>query len=268
MFPGFGTLANVLTVLAGSGIGLVVGHRLPQRTRDTVTDGLGLVTVLIGGLSAIKVTSAALAAEIGDSAPMLVVLGSILIGGIVGSLIGIEQRLESLGGWLRDRFAGRRTTPAAAAGSDPHTPSETLIADMSPRERFVEGFVSASLLFCVGPLTILGSLSDGLGNGADQLLLKSVLDGFAAIAFAASLGAGVMVSAVAVAVIQGLLTLVGFLVGSFLPEAHLDAVTATGGLLLVGLGLRLLNLKAVGVGDLLPALVVAPLLVLVVGVWL
>ncbi|MDN5727212.1 MAG: DUF554 domain-containing protein, partial [Propionibacteriales bacterium] len=112
------------------------------------------------------------------------------------------------------------------------------------------------------------ALSDGLGLGADQLLLKAVLDGFAAIAFAASLGAGVMVSAFAVAVIQGLLTLVGYLVGSFLPPAHLDAITATGGLLLVGLGIRLLDLKAVPVGDLLPALVVAPLLVLVVGIWL
>ena len=120
-------------------------------------------------------------------------------------------------------------------------------------------------MFCVGPLTILGALSDGLGLGADQLLLKAALDGFASIAFAASLGIGVMAAALAVAVIQGALTLVGLLIGDFLPAAQLDAVTATGGLLLLGVGLRLLDIKRVPVGNLLPALLVAPLLVALVG---
>jgi uncharacterized membrane protein YqgA involved in biofilm formation len=121
------------------------------------------------------------------------------------------------------------------------------------------------LVFCVGPLTILGSLSDGLGLGAQQLILKSVLDGFAAIAFAASLGPGVMASVVAVAVIQGSLTGVGFMAGDLLPAAHLAAITATGGLLLAGVGFRLLQLKLMPVGNLLPALVVAPLLVQLVA---
>jgi uncharacterized protein len=120
-------------------------------------------------------------------------------------------------------------------------------------------------VFCVGPLTILGALSDGLGLGADQLLLKAALDGFASIAFAASLGVGVMAAALAVAVIQGALTLVGLLIGDFLSAAHLEAVTATGGLLLLGVGLRLLDIKRVPVGNLLPALLVAPLLVALVG---
>ena len=118
----------------------------------------------------------------------------------------------------------------------------------------------------VGPLTILGSLSDGLGRGADQLILKAALDGFAAIAFAASLGVGVMASVVAIVVVQGTLTVVGVLVGEALPEAHLAAVTATGGLLLVGVGLRLLQIRAVPVGNLLPALLVAPVLVAIVSV--
>ena len=243
MFPGFGTLVNVITVIVGSSIGLLLGHRLPQRTRDTVTDALGLVTLLIGALSAIEVTSAALSDVVGSSAPVLIVLGSLLIGGIVGSLIDIEHRLEGFGVWLQYRFR--------AKGS---------------RARFVEAFVSSSLVFCVGPLTILGSLSDGLGLGADQLLLKATLDGFASIAFAASLGVGVMASALAVAVIQGSLTLVGALIGDFLPDPHLAAITATGGLLLVGVGIRLLQLKAIPVGNLLPALVVAPLLVQLVVV--
>ena len=128
------------------------------------------------------------------------------------------------------------------------------------RERFIEGWLSASLLFCVGPLTILGSLSDGLGNGIDQLTLKSVLDGFAALAFASSFGIGVLLSAVSVAVVQGLLTLLGVVLGSMLPDAHIAALTATGGLMLVGISLRLLRIREIPVGDLLPALIVAPLL--------
>ena len=249
MFPGFGTAVNVGTVVVGAGLGLLLGHRLPVRTRETVTDALGLVTLLIGGLSAAAVTSDALAAEVGSAAPVLIVLGSLLLGGIAGSLVDIESRLDRLGDWLRRRLS-------RSAGQD---------GDHEARRRFIEGFVTASLVFCVGPLTILGALSDGLGLGADQLLLKAALDGFASIAFAASLGVGVMAAAVAVAVIQGILTLVGFLIGDFLPAAHLDAVTACGGLLLLGVALRLLAIKPVPVGNLLPALLVAPLLVSLVG---
>ncbi|MFL6026892.1 MAG: DUF554 domain-containing protein [Friedmanniella sp.] len=251
MFPGLGTLVNVVAVLVGSGLGLLLGHRLPQRTRDTVTDGLGLVTLLIGGLSAAAVGSDVLAAAVGSAAPVLIVLGSLLVGGILGSIVDIEQRLEDLGEWLRTR-------PARGGAGSADLPDPA-------RDRFLEAFVTASLVFCVGPLTILGSLSDGLGLGAEQLILKSVLDGFASIAFAASLGAGVMASALTVAVVQGLLTLVGFAVGDVLPAAHLAAITATGGLLLLGVGLRLLRVRQVPVGNLLPALLVAPLLVALVA---
>ncbi len=244
MFRGIGTVVNVATILLGSGVGVLVGHRLPQRTRDVVTDVLGLVTLLIAALSALAVTDAVLADAVGESAPVLIVLGSLLLGGIAGSLLRIEHRLEGLGGLLQSR----------------------LIRDQASveRRRFIEGFVAASMLFCVGPLTILGSLSDGLGNGADQLLLKAVLDGFAAIAFAASFGWGVAASALIVLVVQGSLTLLGAALGSFVPDAHLSAITATGGLLLVGVGLRLLQIKQVPVGDLLPALIVTPLLTQVV----
>ncbi|HYP44530.1 MAG TPA: DUF554 domain-containing protein [Propionibacteriaceae bacterium] len=252
MFPGFGTVLNVATVLLGSTLGLLVGSRLPARTRDTVTDALGLVTLLIGALSARQVTASELSAVVGSSAPVLIVLGSLLVGGIIGSLADIEARLEAFGGWLRGRLGG-----GARAGSDPGAGE----GEQAARARFIEGFLTASLVFCVGPLTILGSLSDGLGLGAQQLILKSVLDGFASIAFAASLGVGVLASALAVAVIQGLLTLVGFGLGDFLSAAELAAITATGGLLLLGVGLRLLQIRLLPVGNLLPALVVAPLLV-------
>jgi len=196
------------------------------------------------------VTSPDLSALVGPNAGVLIVLGSLLIGGIAGSLINIEVRLEDLGEWLRTKFGGRSRPESGETGA---------------RTRFIEGFVAASLVFCVGPLTILGSLSDGLGLGSDQLILKAVLDGVASIAFAASFGIGVMASALTVAVVQAVLTLIGFLVGDFLPAAHLAAITATGGLLLVGVALRLLQLKMVPVGDLLPALLVAPLLVTLVA---
>lgn len=241
LFPGVGTVVNVATVLLGAGLGVLLGHRLPDRVRDVVTDALGLTTLLIGGLSAWAVTDAVLAGEVGDSAPVLIVLGSLLIGGMAGAALRLEQRVESLGGGLQARLAG------AASSAD--------------RRRFIEGFVTASLLFCTGPLTILGSLNDGLGNGADQLFLKATLDGFAALAFAASFGWGVAASALTVLVVQGGLTLAGLLLGDVLPDAHLAALTATGGLLLVGVALRLLRVREIPVADLLPALLVAPVLV-------
>jgi uncharacterized membrane protein YqgA involved in biofilm formation len=128
------------------------------------------------------------------------------------------------------------------------------------RARFVEGYVSASLVFVIGPLAVLGALSDGLGRGIEQLALKSTLDGFASLAFAASLGWGVAAAALSVGVVQGLLTLLGALLGGLLPASTVAAITATGGVLLLGVGLRLLAVKAVAVGDLLPALIVAPAL--------
>ncbi len=249
---GLGTLVNVGTVIVGSLVGLALGHRLPARTRSVVTDCLGLVTLMVAALSAASVTDVVLRDKVGKGAPVLIVLGSLLIGSIIGSLLGIERRLEGLAGRLQARV-GR-----AAGDGDGST--------HAARERFIEGWLSASLLFCVGPLTILGSLNDGLGRGIEQLTLKSVLDLFASMAFAASFGVGVLFSAVSVAVVQGLLTVAGWGLGSVLPDAHIAALTATGGLMLVGIGFRLLRIREVPVGDMLPALVVAPLLTQLVAV--
>jgi uncharacterized membrane protein YqgA involved in biofilm formation len=242
---GAGTLLNMATVLVGSAIGVWLGHRLPQRTRDVVTDGLGLVTLLVAATSAAAVLDDELVDAVGSSAPVLIVLGSVIVGGIAGSLLRIEDRLEGVGAAIRSRLVRRR-------GSS------------EDRHQFVEGFVTASLVFCVGPLTVLGSLDDGLGRGIDKLALKATLDGFASIAFAASLGWGVAASALAILVVQGSLTVLGALMGDLLPDAHLSALTATGGLLLVGVAMRLLRIRPVPVGDLLPALLVAPLIVEVV----
>lgn len=147
------------------------------------------------------------------------------------------------------------------------TEGEPSEADSAKALMFVDGFVTASLVFCIGPLGILGSLSDGMGRGLDQLALKSALDCFASIAFAASLGWGVAASALAVGAYQGFWTLLGWTLGDVLAEAQIAALTATGGLLLVGVALRLLRLNTMRVGDLLPALAIAPLLVWAIAAW-
>lgn len=280
MLRGAGTALNVATVLLGSGLGVALGGRLPERTRSTVTDALGLVTLVIGGLNiASGLGDPAYIRAVSGGGTLLVVLGALLVGGITGSLLRVEDRLDSVGAALQRRLAGGAKTDAPLAGG---ARTDALLADGArmdaplpggartdapagpDRARFVQGFVTASLVFCVGPLAVLGPLSDGLGNGIDQLALKSTLDGFAALAFAASLGWGVAASALSVLVVQGSLTILGAVLGSFLPLALVAALTATGGVLLLGVGLRLLAVKAVPVGDLLPALVAAPVLAAIV----
>ncbi len=270
-FPGLGTIINVAAILLGGTVGLLVGHRMSDAVRSVVTDALGLVTLLVAALSAYQVTDPAFVAAVGDGVPVLIVLGSLLLGGIAGALLRLEERLASIAGTVQ-RYA-ERLAPGADVGEDAQSHDAVGLspehADLptqpSARERFIEGWLTTSLLFCVGPLTILGSLSDGLGRGIDQLVLKSSLDLFAAMAFAASFGVGVLFSALSVAVTQGLLTVIGVALGSVVPDAHIAALTAVGGLLLVGLSLRLLRVRDVPVADLLPALVVAPCLVTLVS---
>lgn len=242
MFIGVGTVTNVGTVIVGSLIGLWLGDRLPPATRTLVTQMLGLFTFVMAGISVVSVTSESLASAVAG-AGLLIVLGSLLFGALIGSGLKIEQRLDDVAGWLQSKLQGKS----------------------GDKERFVTGFVTATILFCVGPLTILGSLSDGLGQGADQLLVKAVMDGFASIAFASTLGVGVLASAGAVAIIQGSLTALGFFLGSFLPAAEIDALTATGGVILAAVALRLLDIVHIRVGDALPALIVAPVLTGVVA---
>src|SRR5699024_2699667 len=145
MFIGVGTVANVSTVVIGGGAGMLVGHLLGEHTRRIITEALGLITLIIAGQAAIAVFDPLLAQHVGSSAPMLILLGALVIGGMLGSWWRIEHRLESFGGWLQARLGGR---DGASGG----------------RERFIEGYVTASLVFCVGPLTVLGSLQDGLGQ--------------------------------------------------------------------------------------------------------
>ncbi|MDO5698255.1 MAG: DUF554 domain-containing protein [Dermatophilus congolensis] len=272
--PGTGTFLNTLTVLVGGLLGMTIGHRLPERTRSVVTDCLGLVTLLMAALSTADVLNPTLDAAVAPISPVLIVLGALLIGGIIGSLLRIEERLENMAGWVHGLMTRRRSRAGvrvSAGGStdvvtDGQLNSGEAVSSESSaahaaRRRFIDGWLTTTLLFCVGPLTIIGSLSDGMGRGYDELAVKAVLDGFAALAFAATYGVGVLASAGSVLVIQGTLTLIGAWLGTLMPEPHIAALTATGGLMLAALAFRLLRIRDIPVGDLLPALAVAPLLV-------
>ena len=238
MFVGFGTVVNICTIIGGAALGVLIGARMSARTRVLITEVLGLITIL----GAVNALAPMWTDRYINSLPkgwtLLAILGSLLIGGLIGSALSLESRIESLGEKLRLRFGAHEESP------------------------FIEGFVSASLLFAVGPLAILGSISDGMSTGTDQLLLKSSLDFFAAMAFAASLGWGVAASVIPVGVYQGAWTLVGLGLGNILEGYQIDAMTVVGGLMLVCIGTRLLKIKDIAVGNLLPALFIAPVFVL------
>ena len=239
---GIGTLVNIATILIGSTIGVFVGGKLPEKTNRTVTDSLGLVTLVLGGLNLMSLTDSAFVKAAGVVGPFMIVIFAILLGGITGSQAGIEQHLEGFGGWLQ-----KRLSRGAEAGTE-------------ARARFITGFVDASLIFAIGPMAILGSMSDGMGHGPTTLIIKAILDGFASVAFAASLGWGVAASAITVGAWQFLITFISAFAGEFIPYAMVASITATGGLLMVAIGIRLLNLKRIAVADMLPALVFAPVL--------
>jgi uncharacterized membrane protein YqgA involved in biofilm formation len=245
---GLGTLLNMAAIVVGAALGVLVGNRLPERTRELIMQALGLVTLVVAALNIADIFDETWIAEVGSAGPLLIVLASVVVGGVIGSLLRLEERVEAFGGWVQRKVSRK-------SGDE-------------GRARFIEGFVDASLLFCIGPLAILGSVSDGLGRGIDQLALKSVIDGFASVAFAASLGWGVALSAVSVGIVQGVFTLLGVLVGQVLATSAIASITATGGVILLGLSLRLLRVSRIAVADLLPALVIAPLLTLAVAAWL
>ena len=231
-----GTFINVAAVLLGTAIGVGAGRRLGGGLQQRVLAGLGLVTAVIG-------VDLALAWR--DTSP-LYVLGAILLGGIAGEAIGIEDRLARLGDRVRRRVARDR---------EPGRPASTVS----------EAFFTASLLFCVGPLTVVGSFEDGLRGNIEPLATKSMLDGFASIALASTLGAGVAFAAGTVLVVQGALTLGAGLLDGVLRGEALSAMTSTGGVLIIAIALKLLDLKDVKVGNFLPALAFAPALVGIVS---
>ena len=233
-----GTLLNIITVAIGSALGLLIGNRLPERIQQSVITAIGLVTVFVGISNAEKTGN------------IIIPLISLIFGVIVGELLRIDLALERFGGWLAARVPGK----SAAQTNDQTT---------DQRARLIDGFVTASLVFCIGPLTFVGSIQDGMGLtiGFQQLAIKSILDLFTAMAFASSLGVGVAFSIITILLIQGGLALAGSLIGNFMSTPMINEMTAVGGLLLIGLALVLLDLKKPRMANFLPALVIAPLLV-------
>ncbi len=223
-----GTIINVLAVSAGSVVGVSLGNRFPQRVQEIVFDSLGLLTLFIGFQMAFKTEN------------VLIMLGALLVGGIIGELLRIEDKLNRIGEFLQRTFS------------------------MEKHKKFVEGFVTASLLFCVGPMAILGSIKDGLTGDYTILAIKSILDGFASLGFASALGWGVLFSIISVFVFQGSITISAAWIQKFLTTSMINEMTATGGLIIVAIGIRLLKIRDIRVGNFLPALFIAPALVFVI----
>jgi uncharacterized membrane protein YqgA involved in biofilm formation len=217
MFVGAGTVLNIIAIIIGGGIGVALGSKFKQGLRDLITQVLGCVTFITAADAMAAYWNSDLVDQLPNGATMLVVVFSLLFGAVLGSFMRIEERLENAGSLLKQRFSKK---------GDSH---------------FVEGFVSASLIFAIGPLAIMGSISDGMGTGLDQLVLKSTMDFFTAMAFAATLGWGV---------------------AAILATYQILAMTAVGGVLLLGIALRMLKIKQIAVGNLLPAIAIAPVLAL------
>lgn len=230
-----GTFLNIATVLIGGIIGLIFGARIPEKLKATVIAGMGLFTAAMG-----------LEMFTGTENP-LIVLGALLIGTLLGEWMKIEDGLQNFGKVLEQRFS---------KGGDDGS------------NKFVRGFLTASLLFVVGPMTILGSIQDGLTGDYNLLAVKSVLDGFAAMAFASTLGVGVLFSIIVILVYQGGISLLAAQLNAIVTPSMMNELTAVGGVILLGLAISsLLEIKKIRVGNMLPALAVAPFIVWIMGLF-
>ena len=231
-----GTIINIVSVLIGSLLGITIGNRLPERVTQTVVHGLGLVVLVLGMDLALRTQNP------------LITLGSIVVGGMLGEWWNIDGGLKQVGSWLEARFN------KSAAG------------DEEGSARFIRGFVTASLVFCVGPLTILGSIEDGLRGDYRLLAIKSMLDGFAALAFSSSLGIGVAFSVITIFIYQGALSLLAAQAQSILTPDMQTEMFAVGGLIMLGLSVSsLLELRSIRIANFLPAIILAPLVVAILA---
>lgn len=218
-----GTFINAGTVILGSLIGLAIHARLPERLTKIAFQGIGLFTVFLGFTMAAKTNN------------FLVMIFSIVPGSIIGELIGIEKNMDRLAGRIKQKIK-------------------------SENKSFSEGFITAFLLFCMGSMTILGAIEEGLGGRPDLLIAKSVLDGFSSLALAASLGVGVIFSVLPLLVYQGGITLFASSLQQFFTSALINELSAVGGLLLIGLGINILEIKRLRILNMLPSLVIAVIL--------
>ena len=223
---GLGTLINTATVVAGGGVGLLIGSRIPERVRTTVVQVIGIATLVMGIDNAL------------DTRNLVFPLVGTVVGAIIGEILRIEDRLEGLGERLKRRFA-----------RDDDDGS------------FTRGFVTATLLFCIGPLTILGAIEDATGEVPRLFIIKGTLDGFMSMIFTATYGIGAAFSAASVFVVQGLLTLAGTGLDAALDERMRTELFAAGGFMVIAIGVNLLGITKIRLGSLLPGLIVTPLLV-------
>lgn len=231
-----GTFINVAAILIGGLIGLLFGARIPERYKNTVIAGMGIFTASLGLQMFLK------------SENSLIVLGALIIGALLGEWIGIEDGLQSVGQMLEKRFSRDTETGSSS--------------------KFVRGFMVSSLLFCIGPIAILGSIQDGLTGDYKLLAVKSTLDGFASIAFASTLGVGVLFSSLIILIYQGGVSLMAGQLNAIITDPMMAEMTATGGILLIGVGIsNLLEIKKIRVGNFLPALAIAPLIVWVLSLF-
>ena len=230
---GLGTLINTGLVIAGSGLGVVIGDRIPERMRTTLLQVIGLVTIALGVSDAI------------DTRNMVFPLVGMALGALIGELLRIEDRLEGLGTRLQKRFDRGTQTGERS---------------------FVKGFVTASALYCVGPLTVLGAIEDASGETPQLYIIKGLLDGFVSIMFAAMYGIGVAFSALSVFVVQGSLTLGGTSLDAVLDDRMRTELFAAGGIAVIGIGLNLLQVTKIRLANLLPGLVLTPVLVAIFAV--
>jgi uncharacterized membrane protein YqgA involved in biofilm formation len=234
-----GTIINVIAILVGGGLGMLFGSRIREHLKQTVVAGMGLFVAAMGIQMFLETSNP------------LIVLGALLIGILLGEWWKLEDRLQHLGEALEQRFGARPP-------GDERAPD----AKHEQSSRFVRGFLVASLLYCTGPMAILGSINDGLRGDYNLLAVKSVLDGFASLAFASTLGLGVLFSSVMVFLYQGGISLLAAQLSAILSDAMIAEMTATGGVILFGLALSsLLEIKRIRVGNFLPALAIAPLIV-------
>ena len=235
MFIGSGTAINVGAIFAGALIGTGAAHKLSVNIRGAITDIMALIVGLVAALNVSVVTKPDVTLHLKNGSAILIIMASLIIGTGLGTWLAIEQRIETLG----DRLTRRMSTRGDKKGA--------------------EGFLTATLVFCIGPMAILGSLTDGLGQGNETLVVKSALDFFTSIALAATFGLSVGLSAITVGLYQGIMTGCGYALGAVMTEVQIYILTATGGLILIALAMRLLDIKKFAIGNMLPALAIAPL---------
>lgn len=212
-----GTIVNVIAVLAGSAIGMFIGSRLPQKIVKSVFNSIGLFTLFLGFFMALK------------SQNFLVLIFSLITGTIAGEMLSIESKT----GHLTDLLKG-------------------MLKMGNPK--FSEGLITSFLLFCMGSMTILGAIDEGVGNGSKILLTKSLMDGFGSIALASAFGIGVTFSVIPLFIFQGGITLLAWWLGEFIPPVMINDLIATGGILLIGLGINILEIKHIRIMNMLPSL--------------